>query len=167
MTTPATIAETVTRITSAHQRLLDAIAPLTSAELQAPLLSNDWSVKDLLAHLTFWDQRLLHAVEPEGGPDAFRLAPPVIADIPYGEQWTNTVNARIYELNRARHLRAIQTEFAETRRRVLAVVGSLTEYDAFDPNGLSAAIGIPFEALLRDAYEHYEEHTEELEALQR
>ena len=161
--TPATIEQIVSRIAAAHQRLVDAIAPLTDDQLQAPVLANQWSIKDALAHLAFWDQRLLHAIAPEGGKDAFRLAPPVIADIPFDERWLATVNERIYDLNRLRTLHEVQAEFAATRRRLLTVVSSLTLHDVFDPNGLSAALGEPFAPMLLGAYEHYDEHAEDFE----
>jgi hypothetical protein len=161
---PETIEQIVARIAGAHQRLLDAIATLTDAELLAPVLAGQWSVKDVLAHLAFWDQRLLHAIAPEGGPQAFRLAPPLIADVPFDDQWLVTVNTRIYALNRARDLRDVQEEFAATRSRLLTVVASLTYHDVFDADGLSTALGEPFSPMLLGAYEHYDEHAADLEA---
>ena len=165
MSSPTTVAEIVARIAAAHQRFDQTIASLSDAQLQEPWLPDGWSVKDVLAHVTFWDQRLLHAIAPDGGPNAFRLAPPLIADIPYNEHWTDRVNERIYQLNRERDLGAIKTELEQTRQRLRRVVGGLSEHDVFDADGLSAAIGIPFLPMLTGAYEHYEEHTQELEAL--
>lgn len=156
----------VARIAASHARLIAAIAPLTADQLQAPLLSNGWSVKDALAHLAFWDQRLLHAIDPIGGAQANRFAPPLIADIAYDEQWLTTVNARIYDLNRGRSLADVLAEFDATRPRLLTVVGSLTMHDLFDEDGLSALLGEPFAPMVLGAYEHYDEHSEELEAQQ-
>ncbi len=156
----------VAAIEAAHARFLAAIAPLTAAQLQAPVLDGGWSVKDVLAHLAFWDGRLLHAVEPEGGAQAFRLAPPLIADIPWDEQWLETVNARIYAVNRNRTLDDVRAEFDATRRRLLAVAASLSAHDVYDPDGLTALLGEPFAPMLLGAYEHYEEHSAELEVHQ-
>lgn len=164
--TPLPIDAVVNRIAAAHGRFLNAIAPLTDTQLQAPVLENRWSVKDVLAHLAFWDGRLLHAVEPEGGAQAFRLAPPLIADIPWDEQWLETVNERIYTLNRDRALDDVRAEFDATRRRLLAVAASLSAHDVYDPDGLSALLGEPFAPMLLGAYEHYDEHSETLEAHQ-
>lgn len=161
---PTAVDGIVARIAAAHQRLLDAVAPLTDAQMQAPVLGDGWSVKDVLAHLAFWDQRLLHAIDPQDGSHTSRLAPPIIADIPFDEQWLATVNARIYALNRQRDLQDVQAELAAMQRRLLAVVASLTLDDVFDSAGLSALLGEPFAPMLLGAYEHYEEHAEELEA---
>jgi uncharacterized protein (TIGR03083 family) len=160
---PTTIDAIVAHIAAAHQRLAAAIAPLTEAQLAAPALADGWSVKDVLAHLAFWDQRLLHAIAPAGGATESRLAPPVIADIPYDDQWLTTVNARIYALNRQRSLSEIQAELAETQARLLAAVGALTPHELFDPGGISAELGEPFAPMVLGAYEHYEEHAEDLE----
>ena len=159
-----TIDAIVARIAAAHQRLLDAIAPLSAAQLQAPAAGSGWSVKDVLAHLSFWDQRLLHAIEPEGVPQASRLAPALIADIPFDEQWLSAVNERIYRRNRRRALSDVLAEFAATRSRLLAVAAGLSLHDVYDPDGLSALLGEPFAPMLLGAYEHYEEHAEALEA---
>lgn len=160
------IDEIVAGVAAAHERFLDVIAPLTDEQLQAPVLADGWSVKDVLAHLAFWDQRLLHAIEPEGGPQVSRLAPPIIADIPYDVQWLETVNARIYALNRERELQDVLAEFAATRQRLLTIIASLSMHDVFDPDGLSAPLGEPFAPMLLGAYGHYEEHAEYLEAHQ-
>ncbi len=160
--TPIPIDQIVTRIAAAHQRLIGVIANLTDAQLQAPVLAGHWSVKDVLAHLAFWDQRLLHAISPADGAQANRLAPPVIADIPLDAQWLETVNSRIYDMNQGRDLADVQEEFDATRRRLLEVVASLTMHDVFDADGLTAGLGEPFAPMLLGAWEHYDEHAEAL-----
>src|SRR5690348_12908340 len=114
MSTPTTVAEIVARIEVVHQDFAEQLALLSDAQLQEVRLAGGRSGKDLLAHLTFWDRRLLHAIAPEDGPDAFRLAPPLIADIPYDEQWADVVNERIFRLNRGRDITTIKAEFAQT-----------------------------------------------------
>lgn len=161
---PMSIAAIVERVRSAHDRLASAIAPLSDEQLQAPALDGGWSVKDVLAHLSFWDQRLLHAIEPISGAEISRMAPPAIADIPYDEQWLETVNARIYAVNRDRCLAGIQAENAATRQRLLSTVARLSPHAVYDPDGLSALLGEPFAPMLLGAFEHYEEHAEALEA---
>ena len=73
---------------------------MSDVQFRAARLPGGRSGKDLLAHLTFWDHRLLHAIAPQDGPQAFRLAPPLIADIPIDDQWVDSVNERIFQLNR-------------------------------------------------------------------
>jgi hypothetical protein len=153
----------VARIASGHQRLHDAIAPLSDEQLQAPVLDGGWSVKDVMAHLAIWDQRLLHAIEPEGGPQVYRRAQPSLADIPFDDGWLERVNARIYTLNRDRDPASVRTELNATQARLLATVSGLSMHDVYDPDGLSDGLGEPFAPMLLGAYEHYEEHAEALE----
>ena len=79
MSTPRTIVEIVARIEAVHRRFATALADVGDAQLVDARLPDGWSGKDLLAHLTFWDRRLLYAIEPDEGLDAFRLAPLLIA----------------------------------------------------------------------------------------
>jgi hypothetical protein len=165
MADPATVAAVLHRIDVAHQRFEQARLQLTDAQLLAPVLAGGRSGKDLLAHVTFWDQRLLYAIDPADGPDAFRLAPPVIADIPYDEHWADRVNERIWRLRRDQELAAVTRAYVQTFAQLEQVLHGLSPHDILDPDGLSAAIGIPLLPLIEGVYEHYEEHTADLERL--
>lgn len=165
MSTPTTVGEIVARIAAVHQQFATALAPIGDDRLQEPRLAGGRSGKDLLAHLTFWDRRLLHAIAPAEGPHAFRLAPPVIADIPYDGHWVDRVNARIFARNRGRDLVTIKVEFAQTCAELRHTVGGLSEDAVFDPNGLSALLGEPFLPMVLGAYEHYEDHLPDLQRI--
>src|SRR5688500_3779104 len=129
MSTPTTVAEIVARIEAVHRQFADALDPISDIRLQEARLHGGRSGKDLLAHLTFWDRRLLHAIAPQEGPHAFRLAPPLIADIPYNDQWAHVVNERIFYINRGRDIATIKAEFARTCVELRQAVGALTESD--------------------------------------
>ena len=163
MSTPTTITAIVARIETVHQQFANALAMISDTQLQEARLHGGRSGKDLLAHLTFWDQRLLHAIAPHEDPNAFRLAPPLIADIPYNDQWVDVVNERIFHLNRGRDIATIKADFVRTCEALRQAVSSLTERDVFDPNGLSALLGEPFLPMVTGAYEHYEDHLADLQ----
>src|SRR5919199_319431 len=114
MSTPTTIGEIVARIEAVHAQFADALTLISDIRLQEARLPGGRSGKDLLAHLTFWDQRLLHAIAPQEGPHACRLVLPLIADIPYNDQWADVVNERIFHINRGRDIATIKDEFAGT-----------------------------------------------------
>lgn len=46
-------------IRAEHKRLEDNIAGLSEAQLSSPGVAGIWSIKDILAHLTDWEQRFL------------------------------------------------------------------------------------------------------------
>jgi hypothetical protein len=43
-------------LNDAHQKLLDSFAGLSDEEMTEPGVAGDWSVRDILAHLTAWDR---------------------------------------------------------------------------------------------------------------
>ena len=163
MSTPTTVVAIVALIEAVHEQFADALALIRDSQLQEARLHGGRSGKDLLAHLTFWDQRLLHALAPQAGPPTSRRAPPLIADIPYNDQWADVVNERIFHINRGRDIAPVKAEFARTCVALRRAVRALTERDVFDPNGLSALLGEPFLPLLTGAYEHYEDHLADLQ----
>jgi hypothetical protein len=165
MSTPTTIQEILTRIEAAHKQFATALSQINDAQLEEARLPGGRSGKNLLAHLTFWDRRLLHAIAPEEGLHAYRLAPPLIADIPYNDQWADVANERIFHINRDRDIAAIKEEFTQTCSELRHTVSTLTEQDVFDPDGISALLGEPFLPMLTGAYEHYEDHIRDLQVV--
>lgn len=160
------LAAIVKRIDAAQQSFVQALSSFSDEQMTTTRMADGSTVKDMLAHVSFWDRRFMHAMQPEP-PDAFRLATPEIADIPYKEhmQWADAVNARIRQLNQHRSLDEIRREYEQNWIRMDAFLHALTPHDVFDSDGLSAVIGMPFEPFMRGIYEHYEEHAEELRQL--
>ncbi len=152
----------VARIKEVHQQFAAALDLISDPQLEAARLPGGRSGKDLLAHLTFWDQRLLHALAPGAGSPALRRAPPLVADIPYDYRWADAVNERIFHLNRGRDSATIKAEFARTCAALVQAVAALTEHEVVDPSGLSARLGEPFLPMLTGVYEHYEDHLSDL-----
>jgi len=54
---PATREDSVARLGAARGELLDAIGGLSSDELTRPVVG-DWSVKDLLTHISSWEEQV-------------------------------------------------------------------------------------------------------------
>jgi len=163
MTRPTTAADLVTRIQASFERLLQALTLISEDQWLEPRLPGGWSIKDMLAHLAWWDQWLLYTFQPSDRPGTVKHPPPLFDQIPAGDSWANTMNARVYQFNRTRELPEIQAEFHTARQGILQLVLSLSDADVFDAAGLSAIVGQPAAPLLLGIYEHYEEHAHELE----
>jgi hypothetical protein len=148
------------------QRMLDAITPLSPAQMLEPRLSHGRSVKDVLAHLTWWDQWLLFTLPADQSTLHTPISPPpLVGQIPATNDWVEEMNAKVYAYNHPRALSIIQAEFTATRHHLLERVAHLSVADLYDPNGLAALIGRPVAPLILGIYEHYEEHAHELEQL--
>ena len=162
MNTPQTMAEIITRIEQAMQRMVQALASLSPDHMLEPRLSG-WSVKDVLAHLTWWDQWLLFTLPADPNAPHTPIAPPLTDQIPATDHWADEMNAKVYAYYQSRELSIIQTEFAATRNHLLQRVSQLTIDDLYNPDGMAAMIGQPVAPLILGIYEHYEEHAHELE----
>ena len=165
MSTPQTMAEIITRIEQAMQRMVQAIAPLSPDQMLEPRLSDGQSVKDVLAHLTWWDQWLLFTLPADQNTTHTPITPPLVDQIPSTDHWADEMNAKVYAYNQPRELSIIQAEFTATSNDLLQRVSQLSIDDLYNPDGLAAMIGRPVAPLILGIYEHYEEHAHELEQL--
>jgi hypothetical protein len=159
------MAEIITRIERAMQRVVQAIAPLSPAQMLEPQLPNGQSVKDVLAHLSWWDQWLLFTLPADQSTPYSPIAPPLVDQIPPTDHWADEINAKVYTYNQQRELSIVQAEFTATRTRLLQRVSQLSIDDLYNPDGIAAMIGQPLAPLVLGIYEHYEEHAHELEQL--
>ena len=51
-------ADLLSAMRAGHARLEKMFASISAEQMQAPRLHGDWSGKDLLGHLGFWEQRM-------------------------------------------------------------------------------------------------------------
>jgi hypothetical protein len=165
MSAPQTMAEIIARIERAMQRVVQAITPLSPAQMLEPRLPDGWSVKDVLAHLTWWDQWLLFTLPADQNAPGPPITPPLADQIPPTDDWADEMNAKVYAYNQSRKLSTIQAEFSATCSQLLLRVSQLSINDLDDPGGIAAVIGQPVAPLILGIYEHYEEHAHELEQL--
>jgi uncharacterized protein (TIGR03083 family) len=106
------------QLDAAWQDFQDAYAGLTDDQLLIPGVTGAWSVRDLIAHVTWWDEeaithlpltlngeRLPRYSEMYGGIDAF--------------------NAVMTEKKRGLSLAEVRAEFAETHQRLIDYIRSL------------------------------------------
>ena len=118
---------------------------------------SDWSVKDLIAHLSYWPQSIVRDVRAALKGET----PPSIANpTPVDE-----VNARVFSENRDRPLAAVQTDFHAAAEQVIELARSLSEDDLNNPSRFPWLNGEPLaERLAGETYEHFAEHLAELRA---
>lgn len=148
----------------ARRRLEQCLAYFTDSQMIAPLLAGGWSVKDVLAHVAFWDDRLVYAVHPPLGA-LNPLAPPAIEDIPRGSEWLEEVNARVYQLNQTRSLADVRNDFEQAYARLYEVVCAVSDHDLIAADGLSGRWGFSAMEMFSGIHEHYEEHALALETV--
>lgn len=133
------------------QAFLAAFESLPDSVLLEPGVVGEWSVRDVLAHITTWEEEVLKALPailrgellPQyaqyGGIDAF--------------------NAREQERKRHLSLSQVRRELATTHQRLLSFLSDVPE---------KAYAGSRFLRRLRlDTYDHYREHAAQILAWRR
>lgn len=100
--------------------LMAAIDGLSDDELQQPGVVGEWSVKDILAHVTTWElEALKHLPEIAAGKPQQRYK-----DV-YGG--LDAFNALTFAENRARSLDEVRARLADTHQRLLDYLGTVPD----------------------------------------
>src|SRR5947207_12848999 len=87
------------KIRNGYAALEAQITPLGEAQMITSRADGEWSIKDILAHITAWHYRLL------GWMDAIlRNEEPALGDAVETDEQLDRLNARFYEENKARAL---------------------------------------------------------------
>ncbi len=156
---PATRAELMTLIETTRAELDAAVAAVPPEERETPLPSG-LSVKDILAHVTFWERYLVDRIEAP-------LAGKPFAALPYAVDATvDELNARVLAEHRSQSWDVIAYEYDAAHRRALALLATLDDADLFDPVRGPAVIGDDGYTVLDHVYaetaEHFAEHAAEI-----
>lgn len=124
-----------------HGRLEALLARLSEEQLLQPDVCGSWSVKDVLAHLTWWEQDMisetLHGIELDPGLN--------------GEAWsTERANTLMVEAKRNTPLSDVLVEFHASYQQILQMVEGLEEQDLAQDE--------MYTHLVNNTANHYAEH---------
>ena len=134
------------RLDKAWEALKASYIGLSEGELMEPGVTGDWSVKDIIAHVTWWEEEALTHLPLilAGG------RPPRYSDR-YGG--IDAFNAQMAEQKRVLSLSEVLRQRDDTHRRLIDFVGSVPEDQI--------ARETRFRRRLRlDTYGHYPKHAE-------
>src|SRR5262245_43336528 len=135
----------LSRLDTAWSALENAYAGLSDAQLMQPGAAGEWSVKDVLAHVTTWEEEALECLPIILAGDR----PPRY--VRYGG--IDAFNALMIERKRTLSLAEVLRERDDTHRRLIDFVRSAPEEQL--------ASETRFRRRLRlDTWRHYAEHTE-------
>ena len=140
-------------LTTARSELDTALAQVSDAHIALPGVSGEWSVKDLLAHIVWFEQEMLGVVEQRAlvGSDWWSLPP-------------HKRNAQIWERNRHRALSEIRAEAQHVYQRFLQAVGTLDEAEWHDATRFRdmPTEWVPWQLLAENSFEHYRHHAADI-----
>ncbi|HVO70162.1 MAG TPA: ClbS/DfsB family four-helix bundle protein [Aggregatilineaceae bacterium] len=163
MTDPATKTELLERTRSEHLRLEAALTGISEEDMLRPGVVGAWSIKDILAHISDWEQRFLSWYRAgQRGEVPERPEP--------GLTWDDIdlLNQRIYDRHRLRTLPDVQAGFDDSYRELITAVDAMSEDELFTVGRFAWTRDYPLLVYLRaNADEHYAEHADQIEAWRR
>jgi hypothetical protein len=111
-----------------YQRWEAFLDQIGEARMDQPGVNGDWSIKDIVAHLTGWQPRLIAHLQAalRGEPEP---APPWPAHL----QTEDEINAWIYESNRGRSVREVLDESHHVFQQFLGVIEGLPDDILIEP----------------------------------
>jgi hypothetical protein len=131
---------------------------LTEEQIINLEVSDYWTVKDTIAHITAWEFELLRWLE--------RASEGLSPDVPGPGEWMpfiETFNSSTYLANRERPLEDVLSEFDQVYKQILTELQSLPE----DPDDDYWTVWFNEEPpwiLLATYHRHYKEHSEQISA---
>ena len=138
----------IDRLDRARHDFIDAYTGLTEEQMLEPGVVGDWSVRDLIAHVTWWDEESLKHL-----PEVLEGRRPAKYSDTYGG--IDAFNARNNDERKAMSLADVLRQFDERHQQLVAYIRSVP------PDQLGGESR--FRRRLRlDTYGHYPEHAEQI-----
>jgi hypothetical protein len=150
--------ELLARINEVRKELETEIARFDRNQVNTPLLPNGWSVKDVVAHIGFWEGRIAGLYEtlragevPEGAVDLSTV---------------DELNNHVYQENQLIPWGIAQVNEKEAYLALLSVAENAPDDDLFNPDRFPWTQGTPFlQYIIENTYEHYNDHLPDLRAI--
>lgn len=140
-----------------RERLLVAIEPLPDEALLEPGAMGDWSVADILAHITAWESELVTGLLRinQGKKPTKMIA--AFEDV-------DGYNARRFEENKGRDIERIFDDLQGVRVQLEQWLEEFSEKDLSDPNRYKWSKGITLAHIVEEnSYGHDAEHLPQIE----
>jgi hypothetical protein len=133
------------------------LAQVGEERMTEPGVVGDWSVKDVLSHLTAWESRPLEWLEAARRGDT-----PRPADWPQGLS-EDEENAWIYQRSASRPLQDVLQESRAVSNRIMELLNELPEEDLSDPQHYAWTQGTSLiDRMPGNTFDHYREHAQQI-----
>lgn len=140
-----------------YAALEEILTPLADTQMTVAGVNGDWSIKDVLAHITAWHHRLLIWLRA-----ASQNEDPAISG-PDSDDEMDRLNEQFYKENKSRPLDDVLTDFRTSYLQILDMVQVLDNEDLTNPHRFAWTKGNPLWYLVAgDTYDHYQEHQQQI-----
>ena len=147
------------RIQSTSTDLELLILQLNVAQMNQPGAVGSWSVKDVLAHIAFWERYMADIIRAAKSGETPQL------DV---EDLTESRNASVVAQYYLTSLGAVLAAWHAAREELLDQIAGLSEADLNDPQRFSWSEGRTLlDRIAGNSYEHEQEHIDQIRAWMR
>lgn len=150
--------EILQAIKEQHAELTAALAGIPADQLTKRPIVEWWTAKDLLGHVTLWEQVALKHVreyKQSGAPKPLGIT---------GDDDVDRYNKRGVAMRRDLSFAQVQIELDTTYRELVAAIESLSDADLVKPLPAPWGDGATLERLVAvNSYQHVPEHIEQIE----
>lgn len=136
----------------------DLLAEIGQARMEQPGVAGDWTIKDVIAHLTGWRRRTVERFQA-----ALRGQPEPPTPWPAHLTTDDEINAWIYETNRDRPLREVLDDSRQVFQQLAAALEAFPEAELLDPQHFPWMEGQPVTGAAFFGHFH-EEHEADMRA---
>jgi hypothetical protein len=146
-------------IRTERQSLEEILLGFDDSQMLNPSLDGNWSIKDILAHIVTWEQRMVKWIE-----EALNGETPQI--LPAGMTWDDLDlwNEQTFMENQDIPLPGVLSDFHSSFTQVLMTVESLSEEDLIDPDRFEWRDGKPlWQMVSANTNWHYSDHRNQIE----
>lgn len=149
--------ELLSHLEASREQFLNCIDDLSENELTEPGVVGEWSIKDLLAHLSRWEAeliQLLWQVKTNQRPSSLHFDPRLSDDA-----FMDEVNLDWFRQAQSRPLERVLEDFHAVRNQTILRIEQFTDKDLFDPHRFPLIKGRTLATYIEnDSYGHEEEH---------
>jgi hypothetical protein len=140
---------------TAHAEWDSLLAQVGEERMAESGVAGDWSVKDIIAHVTWGEREILPVFRRH------ELVGSELWDLPQNER-----NAAVFEQNRNRALQEVLAESRQVYGDLLQALAPLSDEDLNDPGGYKdmPAVWQPWNLISENTYEHYADHANDIRA---
>jgi hypothetical protein len=158
---PKSKEELISRINRDWSVLLETIEKLSHDQMIKPG-PGDWSTKDILAHLSFWERYLLfHHLQGKPSHEVMRIDKGLIDQFD-----ENRINALFFERSRNNSVSYTLEDLHQTHTELLAGL-ELVDFDTLEkPGAYDDRTKVPLiQSVLANTCDHYREHLQTIHTI--
>ena len=146
--------ELLQQISDERRALEEVLARLSPAQMLLPGVDGEWSIKDVLAHISAWEQRMLDWI------GCYMRGEPPVIPLPWDVERMNT---EAFTVDKNKTLARVLEEFHQSCRDSLALAEHLTEEQLQTRYPDTWPMGPLWLGVAANTNFHYEEHRSDIE----